>query len=108
LVGIERYVKGDRFCGLSFFNNSFGQPSLYLYVGQQWNGLAVAPKVFIKFSAGFIYGYKGEHRDVLFYNHSGIAPAVVPAIGYDFTEKDSASLAILGTAGVLFAYGHRF
>jgi hypothetical protein len=108
LGSLERNLSGGRFCGLALFNNSFGQPSAYLYAGKQWNGFAGEPNIFVKVSAGFIYGYKGDHKDVLYYNHSGFAPVVIPAIGYEFTKKDSANVTILGTAGVLFAYGHKF
>jgi len=108
LGALERNVSGGRFCGLALFNNSFGQPSAYLYAGRQWNGFAGVPNIFVKVSAGFIYGYKGEHKDVLYYNHSGFAPVVIPAVGYEFTKKDSANVTILGTAGLLFAYGRKF
>ena len=108
LGALERNVRGGRFCGLALFNNSFGQPSAYVYVGKQWNGWIGDPKWFVKVSAGVIHGYKDEHKDALTYNHSGFAPVAIPAVGYDFTSKDSANVTLLGTAGVLFAYGHKF
>lgn len=108
LVGLERNLSGGRFCGLALFTNSFGQPSAYLYAGKQWNGILGNPKLFIKASAGVIYGYEGEHKGALMFSHTGLAPVIIPAFGYEFTEKDSANVAILGTAGVLFAYGRRF
>jgi hypothetical protein len=42
------------------------------------------------------------------FSHTGFAPVIIPAIGYDFTDKDSVNVTILGTAGLLFAYGRRF
>jgi hypothetical protein len=108
LVGLERNVSGGRFCGLALFTNSFGQPSGYLYAGKQWNGLMGSPRLFFKLSAGVIYGYEGEHKGALMFSHAGFAPVIIPAFGYDFTDKDSVNVAILGTAGVLFAYGRRF
>ena len=39
LVSLDRQLQGGRFCGLALFTNSFGQPSAYGYVGQQWNNI---------------------------------------------------------------------
>jgi hypothetical protein len=108
LGGLDRYVDGKRFCGLALFSNSFGQPSAYGYVGQRWDGVLGNPKLFAKVTAGFIVGYHGEYRDKIPFNHYGIAPAIIPSLGYAFNPQDSAQLVLLGTAGVLFAYGHRF
>ena len=108
LGAIDRHVAGDRFCGLALFRNSFGQPSAYVYVGKQWNNLMGNPQLFIKVSAGLIYGYKGKYQNKIPFNDYGIAPAVIPSLGYAFTPTDSAQVFVLGTAGVLFAYGHRF
>ena len=108
LGALDRYVDGKRFCGLALFSNSFGQPSAYGYVGQRWDGVLGNPKLFTKVTAGFIAGYHGEYKDKIPFNKYGIAPAVIPSIGYAFTPQDSAQIVLLGTAGVLFAYGHSF
>jgi hypothetical protein len=108
LVAMDRHVSGGRFCGLALFNNSFGQESAYLYVGQQWNGVWGNPKLFTKLSAGFIYGYRDEYKHKIPLNHYGVAPAIIPSLGYAFTPKDSAQVFVLGNAGLLFAYGRRF
>ena len=39
LGAVDRYLPGQRFCGLALFSNSFGQPSAYAYVGQRWDGV---------------------------------------------------------------------
>ncbi len=108
LGAIERHVNGDRFCGLALFRNSFGQPSAYIYVGQQWNHLLGNPQLFAKVSAGLIYGYKGKYQHKIPFNDYGIAPAIIPSLGYSFTRNDSAQVMVLGTAGLLFSYGHSF
>jgi hypothetical protein len=90
------------------FRNSFGQPAAYGYVGQRWDGIAGQPKLFAKVSAGFIYGYKGKYQHKIPFNDYGIAPAIIPSIGYDFEKNASVQAMLLGTAGVLFAYGHSF
>ncbi len=108
LVAMDNHVKGGRFCGMAFFSNSFGQESAYVYMGQQWDGLWGNPKLFTKVSAGFLYGYRGKYKNKIPFNHMGLAPAIIPSIGYAFTPQDSAQIYILGTAGLLFAYGHSF
>ena len=39
LVAIDEQLPGDRLCGVSVFSNSFGQPSVYVYAGRQFNNL---------------------------------------------------------------------
>ncbi|BDU54938.1 hypothetical protein [Limnohabitans sp. TEGF004] len=108
LVAMDSHVSGGRFCGLALFTNSFGQESAYLYVGQQWDGIFGNPKLFTKLSAGLLWGYRGEYRDKIPFNHLGIAPAVIPSLGYYITPKDSAQVYVLGNAGLLFAYTRSF
>ena len=108
LGALDRYVDGKRFCGLALFSNSFGQASAYAYVGQRWDNLGGNPKLFAKVTAGLIWGYRGEYKDKIPFNNLGIAPAIIPSLGYAFTPKDSAQVVLLGNAGLLFAYGHSF
>jgi len=108
LGALDRRLTGNRFCGLALFRNSFGQPAAYIYVGKQWNHLMGNPQLFTKVSAGLIYGYKGKYQNKIPFNDYGIAPAVIPSVGYSFTRDDSVQVMVLGTAGLLFSYGHRF
>ena len=108
LGALDSTVAGNRFCGLALFRNSFGQPAAFAYVGQRWDGIGGQTKLFAKVSAGFIYGYRGKYQDKIPYNHSGVAPAIIPAIGYDFEKNQSVQAMVLGRAGILFAYGRSF
>lgn len=108
LVALDRRTPGNGFCGVALFSNSFGQPSVYAYVGQRWDGLLGHRRLFTKVSAGLIHGYRGEHRDKIPANQLGIAPAIIPSLGYAFTPADSAQVFVLGTAGVLFSYVRSF
>jgi|Laugresp1bdmlbsn_1035097.scaffolds.fasta_scaffold01659_3 hypothetical protein len=108
LVALDRHLSGGRFCGLSLFTNSFGQGSAYAYVGQQWDNIFGNPKLFSKVSAGLMYGYRGEYKDKIPFNQLGIAPVIIPSLGYAFTPKDSAQVFVLGNAGFLLAYGRSF
>jgi len=108
LGAMDRYVAGQRFCGLALFSNSFGQPSAYAYVGQRWDGVMGHPDVFVKVSAGLIYGYKDPYKNKIPFNDYGVAPAIIPALGYRFGQGHSVQMMVLGNAGILFAYGHTF
>lgn len=108
LVALDRHLAGNRFCGLALFTNSFGQPSAYGYVGQQWNNIAGNPKLFTKVSAGLIWGYRDEHQDAIPFNRYGVAPAIIPSLGYAFTPNESGQVFLLGTAGLTFAYVKSF
>ncbi len=108
LVALDRRSENNGFCGLALFSNSFGQPSAYLYTGKRWDGLFGNPKLFTKLSFGLIYGYKGAYKNKIPANNFGVAPAIVPSLGYEITPRDSAQVYVLGTAGVLFAYVRRF
>ena len=108
LVALDSHLNGGRFCGLALFTNSFGQESAYLYVGQQWDGIWGNPKLFTKVSAGLLYGYRDQYKNKIPLNQMGIAPAIIPSIGYTFTPKDSAQVFVLGNAGLLFAYSRSF
>jgi len=108
LVALDSRTPGNGFCGLAAFSNSFGQPSLYAYAGQRWDGLLGMPKLFTKVSFGFIYGYKGPYKNEIGFNQLGIAPVIIPSLGYDITPKHSAQVFLLGTAGLLFAYVQSF
>lgn len=108
LGAIDREVAGNRLCGMSFFTNSFGQPSTYVYVGQRWNPLPSDDKLFLKVTGGVLYGYVGKYRNKVPLNHNGFSPAVIPSLGYMFNSTDSAQVLLLGTAGIMLAYGHRF
>ncbi len=108
LVAADRQLADNRFCGMAVFTNSFGQPTAYPYFGKRWDGVLGSPNTFVKVTAGLLYGYKDQYKDKIPLNKYGIAPAIIPALGYRFTKDDSGQIMVLGTAGVLFAYGRSF
>ena len=108
LVALDEQVPGDRFCGVAFFSNSFGQPSTFVYVGQQFNNLMNNPRLFVKVTAGVMYGYVGQYQHKVPLNHGGFSPAIIPSIGYRLNEHDSIQVKVLGTAGLMFSYGRQF
>jgi hypothetical protein len=108
LVALDEQLPGGRLCGMSLFSNSFGQPSAYAYVGQQFNGLFDNPNVFVKVTGGILYGYVGKYQHKVPLNSHGFSPAVIPAIGYKLNDKDSVQVKLLGTAAIMFSYGRKF
>ena len=90
--------------GASFFDNSFGQPTQYVYGGWRYRPFEQLQPFYVKVSAGLTHGYKDQYRDKIPFNHSGIAPIVIPSIGYCFSRVCS-ELVLFGGAGMLVTLG---
>ena len=108
LVALDEQLPGGRLCGISLFSNSFGQPTTYVYAGQQFNQLFGQPNLFLKVTAGVLYGYVGQYQHKVPYNYHGFSPGIIPSLGYKFTEHDSVQVKLLGTAGLMFSWGRQF
>ena len=108
LVALDEQLPGGRLCGVSLFSNSFGQPSTYVYAGQQFNHLFGQPRLFMKVTAGVIYGYVGQYQNKVPLNYGGFSPGVIPALGYKLTAHDSVQVKPLGTAGLMLSWGRQF
>ncbi|WP_332744924.1 hypothetical protein [Hydrogenophaga sp.] len=108
-VSLSRLLPNNRYCGFSLFNNSFGQPSAYAFVGKSWPGFWQAqPQLYVSVSAGIIYGYVGQYKDKVPMNVGGFAPVIIPAIGYRLSPKSTLEIQLLGTAAVMFGTTWRF
>lgn len=104
LLNLERWgVSGYGF-GVALFDNSFGQPSQYVYGGRLWRPLDGAPLVYFKLTAGLLNGYKGEYQDKVPYNHGGISPAILPAIGLS-GRRFATEVVLFGNSGAMFTVG---
>ena len=90
--------------GASFFHNSFGQPSQYVYGGYRFRPFQKLQPLYFKISAGLVHGYTDEYQDKIPFNSSGIAPVIVPSVGYCFNRYCS-ELVIFGGAGLLLTFG---
>ena len=84
LLGIEFETTTRWIGGFAYFDNSFGQPSQYLYAG-----------------------YKDPYEDKIPLNGLGIAPAIVPAFGFKY-KRVLSEIQILGTAAVTLTVGFNF
>lgn len=108
-ISLSRRLPGNRSCGVSVFNNSFGQPSAYAFVGWQWPGLVQAwPRVYAAATAGVIYGYVGRYKDKVPLNVGGFSPVVIPALGYRLTDRTALEMQLLGTAAIMFGATVRY
>ena len=90
--------------GASVFDNSFGQSSQYVYGGYRFRPFERLQPLYFKVSAGLVHGYRGQYRDKIPLNHSGIAPVIVPSVGYCLNRFCS-ELVVFGGAGALVTFG---
>jgi hypothetical protein len=107
MVGVEWESASRWEFGASYFKNSFYQPSMYIYAGKRWFLGSEANGFYFKLTGGPLYGYKGPYEDKVPLNHGGLAPAVIPGIGYQY-QRASAQLVFLGTAGLMLTFGYDF
>jgi hypothetical protein len=104
LVLGEWNVTENWLVGGALFDNSFGQSSQYVYGGYRFRPIATAQPFYVKLSAGLVHGYSGQYRDKIPFNHSGVAPIIVPSVGYCFSRLCS-EVVVFGGAGLLVTLG---
>jgi hypothetical protein len=104
LISLEAIRSDDYFYGLALFDNSFDQFSQYLYAGKTWHYYGKWEGFHTRLSAGLIHGYKDDYEDKIPFNDLGIAPAIIPTVGYK-NGRFGADLIFLGTAGIVFSLG---
>jgi hypothetical protein len=90
--------------GASIFENSHDQPSQYYYAGKRWFLPFLDERAYFNVTGGLLVGYKEPFEDKIPFNHDGLAPAIVPAIGYQFHCCDT-QLVILWNAGLMLRFG---
>jgi hypothetical protein len=90
--------------GASYFKNSFGQPTEYVYGGYRFRPFESAQPLYIKVSAGLVYGYKYPYKDKIPFNSSGIAPVIIPSVGYCI-NRFCGEAVIVGTASIILTLG---
>jgi hypothetical protein len=106
LLGVEAIMENRWVAGFAWFDNSFGQNSQYLYIGKRWRLLG-SELWYFKLTGGLLHGYKEPYEDKIPLNDLGIAPAIVPTLGFRYkffvTEVNLAGLAAVTiTAGIVF------
>jgi hypothetical protein len=100
-IGLERQRSDKWLWGATYFSNSFGQPSGYLYFGQHYADLFSVEQLFAQWTVGLLYGYKYPYEDKVPFNTNGFSPGAVFSLGWQFTRQFSMSANLLGTAGLM-------
>jgi hypothetical protein len=111
LIGIERLNGNSKFWGgdqslwgASYFSNSFGQPSGYVYYGGQYNDLFAQERLYFKWTAGVIYGYKPPYENKVPFNRNGWSPGLIAGFGYKITPQWSIQVNALGAAAAMLSF----
>ncbi|MEO8156604.1 MAG: hypothetical protein ABI648_02325 [Betaproteobacteria bacterium] len=105
LVGMEYESVSHWLGGAVSFRNSYYQNAAYVYAGRRWFIDAVDENLYLKVTAGFVYGYKKPYEDKLPVNHNGYGFGIVPALGYQF-GRANAQIVFLGATALAFTVGY--
>ena len=106
MLGFESQTKDKRVLGLAVFDNSFGQRSQYLYTGKKWRQFNSDHWNF-KLTAGLLHGYKEPYDDKIPLNNLGVAPVIVPGLGYQ-NKTLAVEFVQLGLSAGLITVGFTF
>jgi hypothetical protein len=106
LIGLEAVFENEWLAGIAVFDNSFGQNTQFMYVGKTWP-IMRSEYWYVKLMGGLLHGYKEPYEDKIPLNGLGIAPAILPALGFRYkrvmVEANLAGIAALTiTAGIRF------
>ena len=107
-IGLERQRADNWLAGLSYFRNSFGQPSAYAYIGHRSVALFGLEPLYFQWSAGVLYGYKGAYKDKVALNVGGFAPGAQVGLGWQFNKQSAVTVHMLGDAAVMLQLSHDF
>ena len=101
----ETWLGGQWIAGMALFQNSFGQFSQYIFGGLVWRPVEDLQPFYVKLTAGPLHGYTGQYRDKVPFNSSGVAPAIIPGIGYCVQRRYCGDFVLLGTNAALLTIG---
>ena len=111
MLGLEWQAPSRWLAGAAYFNNSFDQKCQYLYFGKSWSLDFISDRplfkdhLYVKLTGGVVLGYKGRYEDKIPFNHNGIAPGLIPALGYQYGDFNIQAN-LLGDAGLMFTLGY--
>ena len=109
LLGIERVRHSREVAGITFFSNSFGQPSVFVYPwGRVYSGLLPqAPHWYVKWAAGLLYGYRDPYEKKVPMNVNGFSPGFILALGRPVSDNLAVQLNLLGNSGLMLQASFR-
>lgn len=105
MVGVEWQRPSNWLAGYSYFNNSFGQKCHYLYGGKSWRLGDSDSNWYFKLTGGVIIGYKDPFEDKIPFNSNGIAPGIVPGLGYRI-NRFNVQANLLGVSALMITVGY--
>ncbi|HEY1436121.1 MAG TPA: hypothetical protein VGG82_01340 [Casimicrobiaceae bacterium] len=103
-IVVEWNVTERWLIGAGAFNNSYGQASQYVYGGYRFWPFERLQPLYFKLSGGLVHGYRGQYQHKIPLNGSGVAPTIVPSVGYCFNRFCS-ELVFIGSAGAMLTVG---
>ncbi len=106
MLGFEGETGNQRVMGLALFDNSFGQESQYLYLGRKWRAFS-SDRWSYKLTGGLLNGYDEPYEDKIPLNGLGVAPILVPTLGYK-RKSFAVEFSQLGLAAGMFTAGFSF
>ena len=105
LVGTERERANGALAGAVLFSNSFGQPTIYAY---PWGGIVKdvmgVDRLFVKWTAGILYGYRRPFENKVPLNYQGFSPGIIPAVGWQFEGGQQFQVNLFGGAGFMLQF----
>ena len=107
-MGAEHQRNDNWLAGASYFSNSFGQPSAYLYVGKRYPQVFGQTQLFAQWSVGLLHGYRGQYKDKVPLNYRGFSPGALVSLGWQFSHQTSATVHMLGDAGMMVQLAYEF
>ena len=106
LIGAEYIWPSQYLVGYSYFNNSFNQKCHTLYGGYIWPLSGTSSRYwYFKAAAGVVVGYDEPYEDKIPFNHNGVAPGVLPALGYQY-DRFNVQVNFLFTNGIMVTFGY--
>jgi hypothetical protein len=106
MLGFESQSNDNRVMGLAVFDNSFGQASQYLYLGRKWRAFS-SDRWYYKLTGGLLNGYEEPYEDKIPLNGLGVAPILVPTLGYK-GKSFAVEFSQLGLAAGMLTAGFSF
>ena len=64
----------------------------------------MSPNLYLNLTGGVILGYEEPFENKIPFNNDGVAPGIVPGIGYKY-RRLNAQVNLLGTAGLIITIG---
>lgn len=104
LAGAERQTPGGFVMGATVFRNTFAQPAAYACAGRRFSRLFGHEPLFLEATAGVLYGYRGEFKNRVPFNHKGFAPGAAAGLGWQFAHDASVQVNMLGLSALMLQF----